>query len=63
MPTCNVRNAFSSRRGTYRAYADTEGTVYVYDRTAGHFTTCHSLTGCQESYVRRMTTAHLSLPA
>lgn len=37
------------------AYADSDGTVRVYDPIAGHFTVCHSLTPNQERRVRRLT--------
>jgi hypothetical protein len=52
--TTTVRNAFSGRTGTYRAAADSTGTVRVYDTVAGHYTTCHSLTAAQCARVRRL---------
>lgn len=51
--TINVRNAFTSERGTYRAIVDEDGTVRVWDATAGHFTACHSLTARQVASARR----------
>lgn len=54
--TVNVRNAFSSSKGTTRAYADSNGTVRVWDAVAGHYTVCHSLTTAQEARVRKMAT-------
>lgn len=50
--TVTVRNAFSSERGSYRATVDADGTVRVWDSTAGHYTTCHSLTPAQERSAR-----------
>jgi len=54
--TVNVKNAFSDLIGTYSAYADEDGTVRVWDSSAGHYTTCHNLTENQIKYVRRMAT-------
>lgn len=51
MKTVNVKNAFNGRKGTYRAYADKEGRVWVYDSIAGHFTTVHGLSLQQINYV------------
>lgn len=36
------------------AYADTDGTVRVYDPTAGYYTVCHSLSAAQIARVRRL---------
>lgn len=52
-PTVNVNNAFGTA-GTSVAYADAQGVVRVWDSTAGHFTTCHSLTDRQQARVRRL---------
>ena len=54
MKTCIVRNAFSGFQGTYRATADADGTVRVYDSIAGYWTVCHALTPRQEARVRRL---------
>ena len=54
--TATVRNAFTGFTGSFRAYADADGTVRVYDSTAGYWTTCHALTPAQESRVRRVAT-------
>lgn len=51
MKTCKVNWLGSMVRAT----ADADGTVRVYDSVAGYYTTCHSLTARQCSYVRRMT--------
>ena len=39
-----------------KAYADPAGVVRVWDRIAGHYTTCHSLTPRQIARVRRLAT-------
>ena len=41
----------------YRARVEADGTVSVYDRLAGHYTTCHALTAAQIRYVRRAVAA------
>lgn len=50
MKTINVR----WNGETVEAYADSEGTVRVWDSVAGYWTTCHSLTVRQMQRVRRM---------
>lgn len=38
---------------SYRAMVSAEtGAVRVWDRVAGHYTVCHSLTPAQERYIR-----------
>lgn len=54
--TTTVRNAFSSEKGTYRAYADADGVVRVYDSVAGCYTVCHGLTLTQVRRVRKLAT-------
>lgn len=54
--TTNVRNAFENCNGATKAFAEKDGTVYVYDNVAGHYTTCHSLTENQKKRVRRLAT-------
>jgi hypothetical protein len=56
MKTVNVRNAFSNEKGTYPAYADKIGVVWVWDAVAGHYTSCHSLTKNQIKRVRQLAT-------
>jgi hypothetical protein len=49
--TTIVRNAFTGRRGKYAAYFQA-GQAWVWDRMAGHYTTCHCLTRRQIALVR-----------
>lgn len=51
MKTTNVKTGWGY---TSQAYADSTGTVRVYDRVAGYYTTCHSLTAGQIARVRRL---------
>ena len=41
----------------YRARVEADGSVSVYDRIAGHYTTCHALSAAQIRYVRRAVAA------
>lgn len=52
MKTTNVKTGWGY---VSTAYAEVDGTVRVYDRIAGHYTTCHSLTDAQVARVRRLT--------
>lgn len=52
MKTMNVKTGWGY---ISQAYADEHGVVRVYDRTAQHFTVCHSLTAAQVSRVQRLT--------
>jgi hypothetical protein len=53
--TVKTGRAFSADppNAGYTAWVTQEGTIYVWDSVAGHYTTCHSLTECQERYCRR----------
>lgn len=57
--TIRTGRAFScDAPGTgYHARVEADGTVAVYDRVAGHWTTCHALTDAQIRYVRRAVAA------
>ena len=48
---CYVRNAFSCEKGRYEAFFEDEQ-AWVWDNTAGHYTSCHSLTDNQVRYVK-----------
>jgi len=46
--------AFSTEtRRPYRMTVDADGTVRVYDSTAGHYTTCHSMSERSMQIARR----------
>lgn len=49
--TCQPFTFFA--KGVYKLSVDTDGTVRVYDRTAGHYTTCHSLSERSMAAARR----------
>lgn len=53
MSTVTVRNAFTGFKGTFSARVDADGTVRVWDSTAGYWTTCHCLTPGQVASARR----------
>lgn len=57
--TVRTGRAFScDAPGTgYRARVEADGSVSVYDRIAGCYTTCHALTAAQIRYVRRAVAA------
>jgi hypothetical protein len=55
MKTVNVKNAFTGEKGVYKAYADSDGIVRVWDGIAGHYTTNHALTENQRHFVIQRT--------
>lgn len=47
--------AFSTEpMGTYQCMVEPDGSVYVYDSVAGHYTRCHALSENQLRRVRRL---------
>ena len=56
--TVRTGRAFSCDASTgYRARVEADGTVAVYDRLAGNYTTCHALTAAQIRHIRRAVAA------
>lgn len=41
----------------HRCLVETDGSVLVWDRIAGHFTRCHSLSARSQAHVRRLARA------